>query len=216
MYIQEFFSNIKNEEIDELISLDISCHEWIILRKLDRESISRNKTIGEKDLRQAFPSDKLDCAKNAIDSLFKKGIIEMTPKPTARNYHCDRTVFKGFVVTFLEEVTKNEKLRKALIDENLEFTKTSDTLVTIVENKLNSKSGKTDYSLKASDKKAFDGNLGLVLDLKMRCKNNRAFEVSFEILYPNDLFEVEPRTVKCECGDYHTCVAYGIIINNSR
>ena len=209
MDIRRFLPNITNEDVVHLASL--SCHEWVIARRIYREKISKNKTIERKDLCQSFPKDKLDRANEAIDSLIKKRIIGVSSKPNAQNFHSDGKLFRGIVTVFLDKITEDSELKDALINEEVEFTKTSETLITIIENKMRPKINGRDYSLRASTKKAFDGvDLGLIIDMTMRCENHISFDVSFEILYPNDLFEDwNTKIIKCECGNIHTCVAYG-------
>jgi len=215
MDVREFLPNITNDDVKVLRYL--SCHEWAIARRLYRASISKGKTIERKDLRQAFPSDKLDQADAAINSLVKKGILMVTPKPTAQNFHLNRDFFNNdIVVSFLDKITEDRKLKEALVEDELVFSETSDLLRKVIDDYFDRHGNKRDYSIRASNKKAHmeteRDKLGLILEVTIECHNHKSFTLPFEILCANDLFESDPITILCECGEYHACVACGIIL----
>jgi len=212
MDIREFWPEITNEEIDVLRAH--SPYEWLIVKHLYTDKRIGGREISEDDLLQGLPKEKLREAKKAVKSLEKKGIIVKKPKPTVIIYQARPDFFTNpLAIEFINKITKNEILRKSLINKSLEFTKISDSLMKIVNNTLESKKNIIEKKITASEEIAFDGNRGLKVFLKIQCPKGGFFEIWYNVVDPRDMNRLTFES-HCTCRSSHTCTTYGRVLSS--
>ncbi|MCL2509679.1 MAG: hypothetical protein FWF07_01185 [Methanomassiliicoccaceae archaeon] len=211
MDIRKFWPEITNEEVDVLQSL--SPYGWLIAKRLYKGGRIGGREISEDDLLQGFPKEKLGKARDAVITLEKKRIIVKKPKPTVVIYQARHDFFTNpSVIVFINKITESEMLRESLINESLEFKKVSETLVRIVNNTLDSKGNILEKKITASDKIAFDDNLGLKVNIKAQCPKGGSFELEYHVVGPADMskFTFKP---PCTCCSIHVCTAFGHVLS---
>lgn len=208
--IRNWWSDIENSEIDAISTY--SNYELLILSRMIGR-IGGGTEISREDLLQSLPSDKLGKGGEAIDRLVKKQILLAKPKPKLTVYQVNPKNYTEPLQKFLKNIRTDKNLKKSLIEEQVTFTKTSETLIEIYNNSFKGHKFCNLSSIKPSEKKLdWKEEFGIVVEIEFRCKRcdgTKCFE--FEILDPRSIFTLT-ELWSCECGEIYNCTACGKII----
>ena len=86
--IRAYWPTVTNDQVDKLNEL--TCRQWILVRRLCRDNRHGGKEISEKDLLQSVPADMIGDFKEELYDLIRKRILVKKPKLTTPYFNLFR------------------------------------------------------------------------------------------------------------------------------
>ena len=206
--IRRYWPGVTNDQIDKLNEL--SCRQWVLIRRICRDNRHGGKEINENDLLQSMPADLIGKFKKELYDLVKKQILVTKPKPTTIIIQSVPGFFDDTVAEFTDLIASDESLRHELMNENVEFLRVSEEIMDIlIAAHKKRKNELENCSLSPSEKRTADGELGVIVKLEFVCPvTKRKFPIEFEILSVQDIY-TSCEYVECGCGMLHGCTPSG-------
>lgn len=207
--IRKWWPDITNFDI--CILTEYNCYELLLIERLIHGHIWGGKEISQEDLLQGVPTDKLGDLKDAAKVLYKKGILRIKPKLNLVIYQVESGIYSEPLTEIAKHIRSDESLKKALIENQVHYTKTSDAIETTLRKAIGEVRGShQSYEIKASESESvFKGQLGIIVELEFKCRScHNSKQISFEILDPRDI-HMKIEVWECCCGSTNNCCASG-------